>query len=82
MMSKHARQKPEELPEWLEDLRLRIERESPPKQAFLRRAVAAVLRLSVLSEESLVEAATAPTDLAALVRALSAPELLEDPEWV
>src|ERR1022692_2030354 len=45
---------------------------------LIRRAVSAVLRFSRLSEESVVNATSAPTDLAVLVRALSSGELFED----
>jgi hypothetical protein len=69
---------PQEEPEWLEDVRLRIEREAPLMQTFMRRAIAAVMRLSALSEDSVVEAASASTDMGALIRALRSPELLED----
>jgi hypothetical protein len=47
-------------------------------QALMRRAINAVMTLATLSEDSVVEAAAAPTDLAALVRALRSDELLED----
>jgi hypothetical protein len=47
-------------------------------QALMRRAINAVMTLATLSEDSVVEATAAPTDLAALVRALRSDELLED----
>jgi hypothetical protein len=47
-------------------------------QALMMRAISAVLRFHMLSEASVVNAASAPSDLAALVRALSAGELLDD----
>jgi hypothetical protein len=47
-------------------------------QALMRRAINAVLALATLSEDSVVEATAAPTDLAALVRALRSDELLDD----
>jgi len=69
---------PEDTPEWLEEVRLRVEHEAPLMQALMRRAIAAVLRLATLSEGAIVNATAAPTDLAALVRALSSDELLDD----
>ena len=69
---------PEDIPEWLEEVRLRVRREAPLMQALMRRAITAVLRFATLSEDSVVNAAAAPTDLAALVRALSSNELLDD----
>lgn len=66
------------IPEWLEEVRLRVEQEAPIMQALMRRAINAVMTLAALSEDSVVEAAAAPTDLAALVRALRSDELLED----
>jgi hypothetical protein len=47
-------------------------------QALMRRAISAVLDFSALSEESIVNATAAPTNLTVLVRALSSGELLED----
>jgi hypothetical protein len=44
----------------------------------MRRAISAVLDFSALSEESIVNATAAPTNLTVLVRALSSGELLED----
>lgn len=66
------------IPEWLEVVRLRVEQEAPIMQALMRRAINAVLALATLSEDSVVEATAAPTDLAALVRALRSDELLDD----
>src|SRR5208283_1443998 len=66
------------IPEWLEVVRLRVEQEAPIMQALMRRAINAVMALATLSEDSVVEAAAAPTDLAALVRALRSDELLDD----
>jgi hypothetical protein len=47
-------------------------------QALMRRATAAVMKFNALSEDSVVDATAAPTDLAALIRALSSDELLAD----
>jgi hypothetical protein len=69
---------PLEMPEWLEAVRLRVEREAPLMQALIRRSIMGVLRFSNLSEESVVNATSAPTDVAALVRALSSKELLSE----
>jgi hypothetical protein len=66
------------IPEWLEEVRLKVEQEAPIMQALMRRAIHAVMALSTLSEDSVVEAAAAPTDLGALVRALRSDELLAD----
>src|SRR6266478_3341754 len=89
MNSKHRRERdhvsktrkidvPEETPEWLEQVRVRVEREAPLMQALMRRAITAVMQFNALSEDSVVDATAAPTDLAALVRALSSDELLAD----
>lgn len=66
------------VPEWLEEVRVRVEQEAPIMQALMRRAINAVMTLATLSEDSVVEATSAPTDLAALVRALRSDEMLED----
>jgi hypothetical protein len=55
-----------------------VENEAPLMQALMRRAISAVLDFSALSEESIVNATAAPTNLTVLVRALSSGELLED----
>src|ERR1022692_4679102 len=67
-----------DIPEWLEAVRITVEQEAPIMQTLIRRAVRAVLRFSRLSEDSVVNATSAPTDLAVLVRALSSGELFED----
>jgi hypothetical protein len=69
---------PAEFPEWLERVRLTVENEAPLMQALMRRAISAVLDFSALSEESIVNATAAPTNLTVLVRALSSGELLDD----
>src|ERR1019366_10197795 len=66
------------VPEWLEEIRLKVEQEAPLMQAFMRRAIHAVLAFAPLSEDSAVEAAAAPNDLALLVRALKSGELFDD----
>src|SRR5580692_5053455 len=67
-----------DIPEWLEEVRITVEQEAPIMQALIRRAVSAVLSFSRLSEDSVVNAASAPTDLTVLVRALSSGEFFED----
>jgi hypothetical protein len=62
---------PEDIPQWLEEVRLRVEREAPLMRTLMKWAIAAVLRFATLSEASVANAAEAPTDLVALVRALS-----------
>jgi hypothetical protein len=65
-------------PEWLEQVRLTVEKEAPLMQTLMRRAIGAVLRFAELSEDSVVNATAAPTDLVVLLRALSSGELLDD----
>jgi hypothetical protein len=67
---------PQEIPAWLEEVRLRVESEAPLMQALIRRSIMGVLAFSALSDESVVNATSAPTDFAALVRALSSQDLL------
>jgi hypothetical protein len=47
-------------------------------QTLMRRAISAVLQFAELSEDSVINATAAPTDLVVLVRALSSGELLDD----
>jgi hypothetical protein len=69
---------PQEIPEWLEDVRLTVEREAPILRTLLVRGINAVLKFTALSEGSIANATEAPTDLAVLLRALSSTELLDD----
>jgi hypothetical protein len=69
---------PSSIPEWLEHVRLTVEKEAPLMQTLMRRAITAVLRFAELSEKSVVNATAAPTDLVVLLRALSSGELLDD----
>lgn len=69
---------PSEMPEWLEEVRLTVEREAPILRVLLVRAINAVLRFTELSESAIANATEAPTDLAVLLRALSSTELLDD----
>jgi hypothetical protein len=66
------------MPAWLEEVRLRVENEAPLMQALIRRSINGVLRFSALSEEAVVNATSAPTDFATLVRALSSRDLLDE----
>jgi hypothetical protein len=74
----HKTPAPASTPEWLEQVRLTVENEAPLMQTLMRRAISAVLRFAELSEDSVVNATAAPTDLVVLVRALSSGELLDD----
>jgi hypothetical protein len=69
---------PSVTPEWLERVRLTVEKEGPLVRALLQRSIIAVLRFADLSESSIEKATTAPTDLAVLVSALSSSELLDE----
>ena len=69
---------PPEIPEWLEDVRLTVEREAPILRTLLVRGINAVLRFTALSESAIANATAAPTDQAVLLRALSSTELLDD----
>lgn len=69
---------PPQIPEWLERVRLSVEHENPLMQTLMMRAIDAVLQFNALSEDSVQSAATAPTNFAVLLRALSAGEILED----
>src|SRR5437870_1677911 len=69
---------PQEIPEWIEQVRLIVEHEVPVMRTLMMRAINAVLAFNALSEASVVNAASAPTDLAVLLRALSAGEILND----
>src|SRR5438477_382638 len=69
---------PEDIPEWLDEVRLRVEREAPLLRTLIKRSITAVLKFATLSEASVANAAEAPTDLVVLVRALSSPELLDE----
>jgi len=69
---------PPEIPEWLEEVRLTVEREAPILRTLLVRGIHAVLQFTALSESAIAEATAAPTDLTVLLRALSSGELLDD----
>lgn len=68
------------MPEWLEEVRLSVEREAPILRTLLVRGINAVLQFTALSESAIANATAAPTDLAVLLRALSSKELLDDLE--
>jgi hypothetical protein len=67
-----------EIPEWLEEVRLTVEREAPILRTLLVRGIHAVLQFTALSEAAIADATAAPTNLAVLLRALSSKELLDD----
>ena len=69
---------PPEIPEWLEEVRLTVERETPILRTLLVRGINAVLQFTALSESAIANATAAPTDLTVLLRALSSTELLDD----
>lgn len=69
---------PPQIPEWLERVRLTVEHEQPLMRTLMMRAIDAVLQFNALSEDSAQSAATAPTNFAVLLRALSAGEILKD----
>ena len=69
---------PQDIPEWLEEVRLAVEHQAPLLQALLKRSINAVLEFSALSENAIANATQAPTNLAVLLRVLSSGELLED----
>lgn len=68
---------PQEWPEWLLRLRQRVRAAEPPKREWAEKAGNLILQLMDLSEESLVDAATAPDNFHAMLRAMGSPELLE-----
>jgi hypothetical protein len=68
----------QDVPEWLESVRVTVEKEVPLVKTLMVRAISAVLRFTELSEDSVVNATSAPTDLAVLLRALSSGEILDD----
>ncbi|MGD0500498.1 MAG: hypothetical protein ABSC23_18910 [Bryobacteraceae bacterium] len=68
---------PQEWPEWLLRLRQRIREEGPLKREWAEKAGNLVLELMELSDESLVDAAAAPDNFHAVLRAMGSPELLE-----
>jgi hypothetical protein len=69
---------PPPVPEWLERVRLTVEHEAPLMRTLMMRAIDAVLQFNALSEDSAQSAATAPTNFAVLLRALSSGEILAD----
>jgi hypothetical protein len=71
-----TRQEAREWPEWIERLRLRVQSESPKKRDWAEKAGSLLMELMDLSEESLAQAATAPDNWSAMLRAMAAPENL------
>jgi hypothetical protein len=55
-----------------------VEQEAPVLRTLLVRGIHAVLQFKALSETAIVDATSAPSDLAVLLRALSSKELLDD----
>lgn len=69
---------PPDLPEWLNEVRLTVESETPLMQVFMMRAINAVLRFTELSEDSIIDAAKSPRDLDVLVKGLLATPIVDD----
>src|SRR6266508_1782693 len=69
---------PQEVPEWLEQVRVTVEQNAPLLRTLLVRGINAVLQFTTLSEKAIANATEAPNDLTVLLRALSSPELLDD----
>jgi len=69
---------PQNVPEWLDHVRLTVEKETPLMRTLMIRAINAVLRFAELSEDSVVRATAAPSDLIVLLTALSSGELAND----
>src|SRR5271155_1526859 len=69
---------PADLPEWLNEVRLTVESETPLMRVFMMRAINAVLRFTELSEDSIIDAAKSPRDLDVLVKGLLASPIVED----
>jgi hypothetical protein len=67
---------PVELPEWLDRVRKKAEI-GGSKEKFLRRAIAAILELTEMSDEYLQGAVAAESDYWVLLRALQSPEALK-----
>jgi hypothetical protein len=76
-LRKSSTDEPREWPEWLLRLRNRVREEVPLKREWAEKAGNLILQLMDLSEESLVDAATAPDNFHAVLRAMGSPELLE-----
>src|SRR5271163_420371 len=68
----------EQMPEWLDQVRVSVEEKTPLMQVLMMRSINAVMRFDKLSQDSVVNATTAETDLGVLMRALASGELLDD----
>jgi hypothetical protein len=68
----------DQIPEWLEHVRLSVEEKTPLMRVLMMRSINAVMRFDKLSQSSVVNATTAETDLGVLMRALASGELLDD----
>jgi hypothetical protein len=69
---------PPDLPEWLEAVRVTVEKEAPLMQVFMVRAINAVLQFTAVSEDLVMDAARAPRDLDVLLKGLLASPIVED----
>jgi hypothetical protein len=69
---------PADLPEWLNEVRLTVEKETPLTRVFMMRAINAVLSFTQLSEDSIIDATKSPRDLDVLVKGLLASPIVED----
>jgi len=59
-------------------VRLTVEKESPLMRVFMMRAINAVLKFNELSEDLVIDAASAPSDLDVLLRGLLASPIIDD----
>src|SRR5258707_1096898 len=79
--SRRARSEPaRERPEWIDRLGRKVQSESPAKQAWAQKAANVLMELMDLSDQSLSEAALLDDDWLALLRAMSAPKSLKNPQ--
>ena len=69
---------PIDIPEWLEHVRASVEESPPLMRTLIMRSINAVMRFEKLSEDNVINATTASTDLGVLVRVLASGELVED----
>ena len=72
-----AQDAPREWPEWILRLCQRLQEEPPGKREWAEKAGTFILQLMDLSEASLADAAAAPDNWHAMLRAMGSPELLE-----
>ena len=67
---------PIEWPEWIDQLRRRVQVESPAKREWAEKAGNFIMQLMALSEEVLAEASSAPDNWHVVLRAMGSPEML------